>query len=156
VINQSGTGALILSANNGNYTGNITVSAGTLALTNSGSVSNAASVTVGTGSGTPVFNISRVASGSTTVGTLTLNNAALTLATSIQAATPLITSAALIMSGTANTINVPALPAMAAFPTAITLVQAQGGISVYNGVLGTLPATFTGVLTNNTSINAIQ
>ncbi len=153
-INQKGAGGLTLNANNTNFNGSVTASAGTLALTGFGSISNATTVTVGTGTGTPTFNISAVAS--TTLNSLALNFASLTLSDSNPSIIPLSISGALNMGGASNTINVTTLPPIASFPTALTLVQAQGGISGYNATLGTLPATFAGILTNNTGLNAIQ
>lgn len=153
-LEQNGSGTLTLAADNSAYTGNVTVSAGTLALTDSGSLSNAASVLIENGTGTPTLNISEVNSGITALNSLTLSNAVLTLGTTNQPA-PLTITSTLTMSGTSSTINVIALPPIAVIPSAVTLVQAQS-ISGYNGVLGTMPAGFTGILTNNTSINAIQ
>jgi autotransporter-associated beta strand protein len=153
-LNQSGSGELTLAADNSSFTGNVTVSGGTLALIGSGAVSNSPTVTIGTGAGSPTLDISGVSSGVTALNTLDLDNAVLTLGTT-NLPTPLNVTA-LNMSGTANTINVTALPAMASFPTTVTLVQSQGAISGYNAVLGTIPAGFAGNLTNNTAINAIQ
>lgn len=154
-VNQMGTGVLTLAANNSSYSGNVTVSAGTLALVGSGTLSNAIGVTIGTGVVSPTFNISGVSSGLATLSTLNLDNAVLTLGTTNQTA-PLTVSGSMNMSGSGNTINVTALPPMASFPTTVTLVQSANTINGYNGNLGTLPGGFSGILTNNTSINAIQ
>jgi fibronectin-binding autotransporter adhesin len=133
-LTQSGSGTLTLSVSN-SYSGNTTINAGTLALTNSGSVFDSAQVSAFTGT---TFDVSG-ASGVTTLNTLNLSNAILNVEVGYLQ-TNLIVSGGLNMYGTANTINVKSLPAIAYYPAVITLLYASSGISGYNFVLGTLPA----------------
>ena len=148
VVNQIGTGVLTLAADNSGLTGNIGVTAGTLALTGAGSIANAANVSIGAAT----LDLSGVPSGITTLQNLSLSSSVLTLGTTNQQA-PLTVSS--LTMGNPSTINVSALPPIASYPSAVTLVQSQSAISL-NAMLGTLPAGFTGSLSNNTAINAIQ
>jgi autotransporter-associated beta strand protein len=147
---QLGNGTLTLSSVNG-YTGDTLVLKGTLTLSGASAISNSANV----GVSSATLDISAVSPAVTTLNNLNITNAVLTLGSSNSVIPPL-NVASLNMAGAGNTINVTALPPIASFPTAVTLIQSQGAVGGYNATLGTLPAGFTGTLTNNTSINAIQ
>jgi len=63
------------------------------------------------------------------------------------------------MAGSANTINVSALPIIASYPSTITLIKSSGGFSGYNAVLGTLPAatpSYAGALSESADQTAVQ
>jgi len=129
---QNGSGTLTLSAAN-TYSGNTTVSAGTLVLTNSGSLSSSAQIVVSHAK----LDVSGL------VGTIVLNNLGLTnsvLAVSIPNPQTPVSVANLSLGGTGNTINVSALPSLASYPTTLTLVQSASAISGFNLSAGTLPA----------------
>jgi len=144
-VTQNGSGTVALSGVNP-YSGNTTVNAGTLALTGSGAISNSANVTV-SGATLDVSGISGV----TLLNNFSLANATLTVnATNSPYLQPPVNvaSGSLSMSGAGNTINVTALPAILAYPTTITLVECPGSISGYNMTLGTLPASYSGYVSN--------
>jgi autotransporter-associated beta strand protein len=131
----NGSGAVTLTVSN-TYTGNTTVNAGSLILTNSGSIAGSAQVSISAAT----LDVSGVA-GTTTFNTLSLAGATLDLQVGyIQ--TNLIVSS-LNMSGGTSIINVRSLPPIASFPTTVTLIG-SGSISGYNFVLGTLPAGYSG------------
>ena len=125
-LTQNGSGVLELSGGN-TYSGNTVILQGTLALTNSGSISSA---NVNVNGGT--LDVSGVAGG-VTLNHLNMTNEAVTVG-----ATTLDVSA-LNLGGAGNTINVSALPGFLVYPTNVTLIQSAGGISGYNFVLGSLP-----------------
>lgn len=151
-VTVNGSGTVTLSSAANNYTGNTTVNAGTLAVTGSGTISNSQSVAV---SGAKL-DVSGVV-GVTTLNSLSLNNAVLNVNLTnppyLQAPISIV-NGALTMTGAGNTINITALPAVASFPTPLTLIQAPYGINGFNMTLGTLPNGFTGYVTNenNTAV----
>jgi autotransporter-associated beta strand protein len=133
-LNQTGSGVLTLSSTNG-YTGNTTVSSGTLALTGAGSISSSAQVTVN--------NATLDLSGVT--GSIALNNLSLatsTLSLNADYLNALVKVTGLSGSGV-NTINVASLSSMASYPSTIPIVQSSSAISG-NFVLGTLPVGYVG------------
>jgi fibronectin-binding autotransporter adhesin len=131
-LTQNGNGTLFLNASN-TYAGNTTVTDGTLALTNSGSITGSAQVSV-TGAKLDVSGVP----GTATLTALNLNNAGLNVAAGYLQTN--LNVGSLNMGGTTNTINVSLLPPIASYPTTVTLVQCAGGISGFNMGLGTLPA----------------
>jgi autotransporter-associated beta strand protein len=131
-LTQNGIGRLALSAVN-TYFGNTTVNAGTLALTNSGSIATSPEVDV-TSAGLDVSGVSA----SATLNTLDLTNSTLTVKVGYLQTNLNLT--ALNMGGTANTINVRTLPPIANYPATVTLLQSAAPIVGYNFVLGSLPA----------------
>jgi autotransporter-associated beta strand protein len=133
---QNGSGTLTLSAVN-TYTGNTLVNAGTLALTNTGSISGSAQVNV-TGARLDVSGVSGV----TSLSSLNLNNASLTVAVGYLQTNLLVNS--LSMGGAGNAVNVSSLPPIASYPTTVTLVQSAGPISGFNMSPGSLPPGYTG------------
>lgn len=134
-VTQNGTGTLTLTANN-TYSGNTTVNAGTLALTGSGAVPDTALV----GVSNATFDVSGVtaASGVTTLKALNLSDAGLNVEVGYLR-TNLVISGTLNTVGTSNVINVKSLPPIAVYPATNVIVQANGGITGFNFVLGTLP-----------------
>lgn len=128
---KSGGGKLTLAGNNV-FTGNSTVSGGTLALAGAGALAASSQVSV-SGAGLDLSGKTLP----TTLNTLNLANASLSVAMpNVQ--TPLHVTE-LGFSGAASTINVTALPPVASYPTSIKLVQAAGPISGFNMTLGTTP-----------------
>lgn len=130
---KTGNGILTLNTTN-TYTGDTLVFKGTLALIGSGSISNSPNLVVSNAA----FDISGIVSSLTLLNNFSVSNSVLTLG-STNVVTPLNVSS-LTMGGSANTINVSALPPVASYPATVTLIQSAGGISGYNAVLGTLPA----------------
>lgn len=131
---QSGSGKLTLSAGN-TYTGNTIIDNGTLALTGSGAIASSAAVVVSNAT----FDVSGVSAASLTLASLALTNASLNVKVGYLQ-TNLNVQSSLGLGGTANTINVASLPPIAYYPATVTLLQAAGGITGYNFVLGTLLA----------------
>ena len=138
-LTQSGSGTLTLSVSS-SYTGNTTVSAGTLALTNSGAISGSAQVNVGAAT----LDVSGVtaASGVTTLQTLNLANASLNVSAGYLQTNLDVT--ALNMGGAGNTINVGSLPPIAYYPATVALLKSGSAINGYNFALGSVPAGYTG------------
>lgn len=132
-LKQSGSGKVTLSAAGNSYTGDTIVSAGVLALTGTGTISNSARVAA-TGATLDVSG----ASGTVRLNTAGLTNANLTLNKN-GLPTP-VNVASLEAGGAANAVNVTTLPAIGSYPVTITLVQAASPISGFNFTLGTLPA----------------
>jgi autotransporter-associated beta strand protein len=133
---QNGSGTLTLSAAN-TYTGNTTINAGTLALTNSGSIASSAQVSV-TGAKLDVSGVP----GITTLTSLNLTNANLTVSASALQTNLSVSS--LNLGGFGNTISVSSLPPIGSYPTTIAVVQSANAISGFNMSVGTLPAGSTG------------
>lgn len=135
---QNGSGILELGGGT-SYSGNTFVLQGTLALTNSGSLSSA-NVNVAHGT----LDVSGVAGAA--LNNLNMTNGAITVgATTVNVS-------GLNMGGSSNTLNVAALPGFLYYPTNITLIQSAGGISGYNFSLGTLPVrtpSYVGGLSKN-------
>lgn len=147
-----GNGVLTLNSANAGF-GDTTVTKGTLALAGNATITNSPNVNVGGAT----LDLSAVNSGITTLNILNLTNATVTLGTT-NLAFPL-NANFVSMSGTANTINVTALPNVASYPATITLVKTVSGVVGYNAVLGTLPAAtpaFVGSLSLSPDQTAIQ
>lgn len=135
---QNGSGTLTLSVSN-TYTGNTTINAGTLALTNAGSIATSPQVNVTGGT----LDVSGVA-GATTLASLSLNNAALTVSAGYPQTNLFVNSVA--MSGTTNLINISDLPAVASYPTTLALLASPSSISGFNMGIGSLPAGYAGTI----------
>ncbi|HEX3719953.1 MAG TPA: autotransporter-associated beta strand repeat-containing protein [Verrucomicrobiae bacterium] len=137
-LTQDGEGILELNGTN-SYSGDTIILQGTLALTGSGALPNStniivsnATLDVSSGSQARVLQNLNMTNGAINVG-----------ATSVTVST-------LNLGGTRNTINVTAQPGpVFAYPTNITLIQSANGINGYNFVLGSLPASFAGTLSEN-------
>ncbi|MDB6019549.1 MAG: Autotransporter-associated beta strand repeat protein [Pedosphaera sp.] len=152
-----GGGTLTLSGSN-SYTGRTTVNAGTLALTGTGSINNSGSVSNNTSSTLDVSAANRQLSIS---GTLTMNDSTLVanlLNTNITVGT-------FGTAGSANTINISALPTISSLPTTVRVIKyttaASGLVDGGNNLvtLGVvLPPTGNpqGYLTNNTVAKSID
>jgi autotransporter-associated beta strand protein len=136
---QSGSGRLALSAANA-FTGNTTITAGILALTNAGAIANSA--------GVGITNATLDVSGVTTAASLTaltLSNA--TLNVKVGYLQTNFTVGSLTMSGPSpNTINVESLPPIAFYPSTNALLQSASPIVGNNFVLGTLPTGSVGTI----------
>jgi fibronectin-binding autotransporter adhesin len=130
---QEGNSRLALGAAN-SYSGNTTVTAGTLALTNAGSIASSPVVAV-TGA---TLDFSGV-SGTVTLANLELTNSAIDVADTNYLQTP-IDVANLGLGNFGNTINVGALPPIASYPATLVLVQSANPITGTSLTLGTLPS----------------
>ena len=133
-VTMGGSGTVSLSAHN-IYTGATTVTNGTLALTNAGSIASSSGITV-TGATLDVSGVS----GTTTLASLSLNNAGLTVSVGYLQTNLIVNSFS--MGGTTNVINVSSLPPIASYPTTIGLVQSPSGFAGFNIGPGTLPAGY--------------
>ncbi|HEX4264527.1 MAG TPA: hypothetical protein VH597_09325 [Verrucomicrobiae bacterium] len=131
-LTQGGSGILSLSVPS-TYSGMTTVTNGTLALTNSGSIASSVQVNVTGGT----LDVSGVA-GTATLSSLTLANGGLTVV-SRYLQTNLVVNG-FSMGGTSNVINVSSLPPIASYPATIVLVQSPNGISGFNMTVGAFPA----------------
>ncbi len=130
---KQGSGTLALSSTN-SYSGNTTVSGGTLALSGVGTISNSASVTVNNAT----LDISGAAKTSV-LSSLSTSDGQLTLSVS-NSTLPLSVSGGWSMGGSTNLVNLASLPPIAVYPTTIALAQCSGGVSGFNLGLGTVPA----------------
>jgi autotransporter-associated beta strand protein len=130
---QDGVGVLSLSASN-TYSGGTMVNRGTLALTNAGSIASSAFVSVSNAT----LDVSGVSATATRLSTLALTNANLNLKVGYLQTN--FSAGSLILGGSANTINVRALPPIASYPATIALLQSDNSIVGYNFVIGNLPA----------------
>ena len=143
-LTLNGNGTVTLSSSANTFSGNVTVNAGDLALTGSGTISNSQAVVI---SGA-TFDVSGI-SGITLLNSLSLANAKIvvnpTNAPYLQPPINVV-NGALTLSGAGNIINVVGLPAMAVYPSVLTLIQAPS-ISGFNMTLGTLPAGYSGYVT---------
>jgi fibronectin-binding autotransporter adhesin len=129
-LTQEGSGTLALTVAN-TYTGNTLVSKGTLALTNSGSISDSAAVTVNNAT----LDVS--AESANALNSLNLANASLNV--SVPYVSAPVSVSALTLGGTGNTINIASLPPIAAYPATITLIQSASAVSGSDVSLGTVP-----------------
>lgn len=135
---QNGSGTLILSVSN-TYSGPTTINAGTLALTNAGSIASSPQVNVTGG----VLDVSGVA-GKATLANLFLTNAALTVSVGYPQTNLIVNS--VVMGGSTNRVNVSSLPAIASYPTTLALLTTAGGVSGFNMGIGSLPAGYAGTI----------
>jgi len=144
---QAGSGKVTLSAVNG-YTGNTYVTGGTLALTTVGAISNSTAVTANGAtldlSGAP----------GSVLNTLNISNAIMNVAVN-NSLQPVNVINGLAMIGTANTINVTALPAVASYPVTFILVHAVGGITGFNMGLAPLPGGSTGSVSESADSTSV-
>jgi autotransporter-associated beta strand protein len=153
-LTQNGNGTLTLTASNG-YAGVTLVSKGTLALSGAGKIVGSPGLLVSNAT----FDVSGIA-GTTTLNDLSVTNASLNVgSTTLAAAISTTTLEADGIVSHSNIINVLALPGFASFPDTITLITSANPITLANGnfnfALGSLPATFSGYLSegpNDTNI----
>jgi len=138
VLAQIGSGTLTLNAVN-LYSGNTIVTAGRLALTNSGSIASSANVNV-TGATLDVSGATNL----TTLLNLNLTNAALTVSVGYPQTNLNVSS--LSMGGTGNTLNVSSLPPIVVYPTTVTILKSANPISSINMSVGSLPAGYAGTV----------
>lgn len=148
-LTQNGNGTLILNSPV-SYTGNTIISKGTLALTNTVSLSNSVSLLVSNAT----FDVSGLAGQTTILNSLTVTNATFNVAIAgIQPAISVVSgfTADGILS-VSNKINVLALPAIASYPSTLTVIQ-SAGISLtagnFNFALGSLPAGYAGSISES-------
>jgi autotransporter-associated beta strand protein len=148
-ITKLGNGMLLLYGAD-TYSGTTLVEAGTLALTNGGSLAN--SPLVVSNSSLDVTGLSAA----TTLISLGMTNSTLNVA-GLQNSTNILT-AALAVGGTANTVNVSKLPFVASFPTTFHLIKASSVIGSLNYTLGTLPPTpaYQAYISNNVANNSVD
>lgn len=131
-LTKLGNGVLTLS-NTNTYLGDTTVSQGTLALAGAGSV-----VSQNMNVNNATLNLSGLTSGNATLVNLNLTGSTLTLGASNGLA-PL-SASFIAFNGSANTINVSALPGIATYPSTVTLIRTTSGIVGTVPTLGSLPS----------------
>ena len=146
-ITKSGAGTLSLRNANSSYTGAVTVSAGLLALSGAGSLSNAASLTLGTGT---TLDISGTTSGTT------VNN----LSSTDSSATVLLGSQTLTVNATGTSAFSGVISGSGGLNVTINVDFILGGNNTYTGtttvsgnlVIGYLSAS--GSVAGNITVNA--
>ena len=86
------------------------------------------------------------------INTLSISNSTLNVAVLAGVATNIFT-ASLTTAGAGNLINIPNAPVFPSYPVHVSLIKYQGSIAGagYDFSLGTLPALFSGYLSNNTA-----
>jgi autotransporter-associated beta strand protein len=155
---SQGGGSLTLTASN-TYTGNTIISAGSLVLTGAGSINSSSSVSNSTSA---TLDVSAANAQLAIGGTFTLNNSTLSLSL---ASTNVSVRTFGTTVGSANVINVTALPAVASLPADIRVIKyvtaAPGLVDGGNNLTGlsvTLPAVGSpmGYLTNNAVAGSID
>ena len=156
LVSQGG-GTLTLPLAN-TYTGNTVINAGTLILTNAGSINTSASISNNTSS---ILDVSGATTQLAIAGALTLNDS--TLAANL--ASTNISVGTLGTAGSANTINVTALPAVVSLPATVRIIKynsAAAGLVDGGNNLTTLGVTLPpfaspqGYLTNNAAAKSID
>lgn len=130
-VTQGGSGTVSLSAHN-TYTGATIITNSTLALTNGGSIASSSQINV-TGATLDVSG----ASGTTSLGFLTLDDANLTVSAGYLQTNLVVNGISMV--GSTNIINVTSLPPIASYPTTVTLLQSPSGFFGFNLGVGTLP-----------------
>ena len=154
---SQGSGTLTLPLAN-TYTGNTVINAGTLILTNAGSINSSSSISNNAGA---TLDVSGAATQLSIAGALTLNNSTLIA----NLATTNLTVGTIGTVGAASTINLTALPTINSLPASVRVIKyttaAPGLVDGGNNLtaLGvTLPATSSplGYLTNNTAAKSID
>lgn len=149
-LSQIGSGTVTLSGGNG-YTGNTTVSGGTLALTGAGTIASSAAVAVSSA----MLDVSGVG-GTTALNSVGLTNAALNV--SVPYAQAPINVTALSAGGSTNIVNIASLPPIASYPTTVKLIQSASPISGFNFGLGNLPVAappYAGNITESADTTAV-
>jgi autotransporter-associated beta strand protein len=148
-ITKLGNGTLLLYGAN-TYSGNTLVEAGTLALTNGGSLASSPVVVSNS-----TFDVTGL-SAATTLPSLSMTNSTLNI-DGLQNSTNILTTT-LIVGGTANTVNVSKLPFVASFPTTFHLIKASAVNGTLNYTLGTLPPTpaYQAYISNNVANNSVD
>ena len=166
-VNVGGAGLLVVNANlNLAYVGGNqaygTTPSGTLNITNGGSVwANA--IVPGANGGASVISISggtllvsnTAGTPSTPLTSLDVTNAAIDLAVPYAYAAVEINASALEAGGATNTINIFSLPPLASYPVTFTLIQSAGAMSQFNFGLGSLPAGYTGSVSESGDQTAV-
>ena len=132
-LSQSGSGTLTLSGAN-SYFGNTIVNGGTLALSGAGTVSNSPQVQVSSAG----LNVSALPQ--SLFAGLNLTNSSVTVALNASGNAPMVANT-LALGGANNAINVTAIPTIASYPVAFTVIQSANPIDgSFNCTLGTVPA----------------
>lgn len=149
-LTQNGNGTLTLNSPV-SYTGNTIISRGTLALTNTVSLSNSVSILVSNAT----FDVSGLGGQTTVLNSLTVTNATFNVAVAgIQPPISVVSgfTADGILS-VSNKINVLSLPAIASYPVTLTVIQSASSINLvaghFNFTLGSLPAGSTGFISES-------
>jgi len=157
-INVNGPGSLVVNNNLeiAYLATGASSSTGTLNISSNGVV-QANAITPGGGNSTinlvgGILIVSNsLGSAAAPLTTLSLSNSILTFAVVNGTASAVVST--LNINGTADTLNIAALPVTAAFPAQYPVIQYSGGFggqtATYDFLLGTLPGTYQGYLSNN-------
>lgn len=148
-LTKLGNGTLSLYGAN-TYSGTTLVGAGTLAITNGGSIASSPLVLTNS-----TLDITALTS-ATTVPSLSASNSTLNVNCSQSSAS--ITTTTLSAGGTANTVNIAKLPFVATFPTTFHIISASAVNGTLNFTLGTLPSTpvYEAYISNNVANNSVD
>ena len=152
-LTKLGVGTLLLYGAS-TYSGNTIVNAGTLALTNAGSIASSAQVAINNAT----FDISGLASGGTTVIAYSPTNSTLNVAVS---STSIINVSATTVNvgGPTNIVNFTSIPLVTSYPQVFTIVKGTTVNGTLNFGLGTVPASsppFQGYITNVAATGSVQ
>jgi autotransporter-associated beta strand protein len=141
----------------GTATGTLNVNGGAVQV--SGLIkktTTAGSANINITSGTLNMNglASTIGSPAAPIDNVTLNNSTLTLPVQNGIASAVVTT--LNINGTTDTINISSLPGIASFPAQFPVISYAGMNGAYDFVLGALPATYQGYLSNNSGTLSVD
>ena len=150
-ITKIGTGTLQLYGAS-TYSGSTFVNAGTLALTNAGSIANSPLVV-----SNATFDVSGLNPDTTTLTSFSVSNSTLVISGSTSLTN--IVAATLNPGGTTNIINISDLPLITSYPATFHLIAGATVSGTLNFGLGTLPPSspvFVGFITNRAASGSVD
>ena len=137
-------------------TGNLNISGGAVICTGPIGKANASGTgNIGITNGTLIVS-NTVGTTTIPVNTLNVNNSTITMVAS-SSTTNIEVGTLNAIAGAPNTINVSVMPVIASYPGQVTLIKygtATGDLTTF--ALGTLPGTFLGYISNNTTAGSID
>jgi autotransporter-associated beta strand protein len=155
IVGSGGMSLVNLSGGNA-ATGNLNITNGSVICSNS--------IVKATSAGTGAINLiggklnmvgGRVGSSAIPVDALTIGDATLTLVPD-PTTTNIVVATLTTISTTNNLVNISALPVITSFPAQYKLIAYSGSLNNFDFLLGTLPSSFTGYISNNTTTATID